>query len=126
MQEMKLKQLLSLAAGLLLLASFVVGAFVWHKFEDIAVADTQRQAATAAVLHLKNTRFHAIQIQQFLTDVGATHDEGGFAEASANLAAAESALKQLAADAPALKSRLDTLATRLTTLNAVGTEMAKA
>lgn len=126
MQEMKLKQLLSLAAGLLLLASLVVGAFVWHKFEDIAVADTQREAATAAVVHLKNARFHAIQIQQFLTDVGATHDEGGFDEASANLAAAESALKQLAANAPALKSRLDTLATRLTTLNAVGTEMAKA
>lgn len=126
MQEIKLKQLLSIAAGLLLLASVAVGAFVWHKFDAIAQADVERGAAMRAVLDLKNARFHAIQIQQFLTDVGATHDEGGFEEASGNLGAALDSLHQLALDAPALSARLTPIQARLETLNEVGTEMARA
>ena len=126
MREMKLKQLLSLAAGMLLLASAVVGTFVWHKFDAIARAEAERKSATQAVLNLKDARFHVVQVQQFLTDVAATRDDGGFADASAHLQQAKTALRTLAANDPTLAARVSAMTDKLNTLDAVGTEMAQA
>ena len=125
MHDLKLKTLLSLAAALLVAISLAAGGYAWHKFDDIATAGAARTAAATAVTELKNARYHVVQIQQFLTDVGATHDPGGFDEASENLEAARGALARLVAVAPALAAQRDDVLDKLAAVHAVGVEMAQ-
>lgn len=126
MQDLRLKPLLIAMIVLFVGVAALGTRLVWQGFTTIAVSEHERNDANAAMHALAEARFHVIQIQQFLTDVGATHDEGGYAEARAHEAAALAALARLQPLAPALGARLGALPARVSTLRAVGEEMAAA
>lgn len=125
-QRLGLKQVLVGAAAALAVASLLAGLYSAWSFAALANTDTRRTAAADAVHALADTRFHVVQIQQFLTDVGATHDDGGFAEAASNLAAAQARLAELRRVAPELGPKIDAVLPRLAAVHDVGVEMARA
>ena len=87
-----------------------------HKVENIV----------KAILYVKNTRYHVVQVQQFLTDVGATADPGGFEEAQQNMKNAFSNLDELAMAKPEIKKQIGKIKDRIKKVHNVGVEMAQA
>ncbi|WP_210396954.1 bacteriohemerythrin [Motiliproteus sediminis] len=77
-------------------------------------------------LALKDARFHIVQIQQFLTDVGATADRAVFAEADKSLERAESNLNQFIALVPEKATEGRRLIKEARALHEVGVVMANA
>ena len=70
-------------------------------------------------------QFHAVQIQQFLTDVSATSDRGGFDDAATHFKAANLILDNMASDVPALTNDLKAVATKLDAMHETGKNMAE-
>jgi methyl-accepting chemotaxis protein len=103
-------------------------ALGWNelRFRGIANADSEQTAEVEAMRLLKDMRYHVAQIQQFLTDVAATHDDGGYDEAREHLAAAATAAGRLATLRPAFASRASDLAQRTEHLHDLGVRMARA
>ena len=103
-------------------------ALGWNelRFHGIEAAEREQTSEVEAMRLLKDMRYHVVQIQQFLTDVSATHDDGGYDEAREHLAAATAAAEQLATLRPAFASRAHELAARIEGLHATGTRMAQA
>jgi len=77
-------------------------------------------------LALKDARFHIVQIQQFLTDVGATADRVVFAEAENSLLSAESSLHQFIELVPEKAAEGRRLIKEVRSLHEVGVVMANA
>lgn len=77
MKEITLRTLIVGVVLILFVVGLAGSASIASRFAVIERADAGRHAALEAMLALKDARFHVVQIQQFLTDVGATHDEGG-------------------------------------------------
>ncbi len=86
----------------------------------------ERDQMVDSMLAIKDVRFHVVQIQQFLTDVGATAEPGGYAEAQENLNGARSRLDDLLKLQPSLGSEIRELRIRIERLHRVGVEMAEA
>ncbi|TPQ28912.1 methyl-accepting chemotaxis protein [Methylomonas koyamae] len=122
-KDLTIKSALIYIASSLFAANLLFAASLWHAFSsiDASLADaTQKQDTSDALAHV---RFHVVQIQQFLTDVGATHTEDGFAEAEQNLADALKNLDAAAKLQPNLQSKLDELKTKIRTMHAAGVKM---
>ena len=126
MKELSVKQILLAVTLVLTLLGVIAGTFSWNRFQNLEALTAAQRAATASELALKNARYHVVQIQQFLTDVSATHDTDGFGDAAENLEAAKTELARIEALTPDFAPRVAALLPRLDTLHTVGTEMAKA
>ena len=87
---------------------------------DIQVADTN------ANLTIKDIRYHVIQIQQFLTDVSATSDRGGFDEAQRNADNAYQKTAELLKIMPDSRKELNSIKSQIEKLHTIGKEMANA
>ncbi|MGE0386218.1 MAG: methyl-accepting chemotaxis protein [Gammaproteobacteria bacterium] len=126
---MQFGTLKSLFARLLAVTS-IIGAVAagaaWSDVRALRLALAEQERITASALALKDVRFHVVQIQQFLTDVSATHDTGGFQEADDHLKSARERLGRLRALSPALHDRIGGIEAALTAVHAVGGEMARA
>ncbi len=119
-----IKSSLILIASALAIANLLFVVSLWHAFQSIDASlqqATQKQDAADALAHV---RFHVVQIQQFLTDVGATHDEGGFTDAKQNLSDALAYLDKAALAHPALQSRVSTLKQETQSMHDAGVKMA--
>ncbi len=114
--------------ALLSIVTLGVLALGWNemRFRSIAAATREESTAIEAMRLLKDMRFNVVQIQQFLTDVAATHDDGGFDEARDNLAAARRAAARLATVRPQSAGRANDLADRIEQLHSLGVRMAQA
>jgi methyl-accepting chemotaxis protein len=107
----------------------VLGAlilFTWIQLTRIDSRVDEAEQLTDAVLSMKDTRFHIVQIQQFLTDVGATADDGGYSEAKENLAAAVTRLGDLARMLPETAVQVADLKQQIHALHDTGVRMAEA
>ena len=113
MKELTLKQIL---LGIVLMLGSVCIVTHWldrRNFDEIDDAIKFTQNATEAVKSLKDARFHVVQIQQFLTDVSATHNEDGYGEASENLEQARADLASVKHLVPNLSAEIDAAGTRI-------------
>ena len=126
MKDLTLKSLLAAVVALLVAVGAASSVSVWSRFRTISAVDASRDLSLDAMLALKDTRFHVVQIQQFLTGVGATHDQGGSEKARNNEAEALKSLAHIVEVVPALKSRIDGIGARIRALRGVGEEMAAA
>ena len=126
MKSLTLKHLLTVLITLFSVIGAASSVAIWSRFQTIADTEISREKALEAMLALKDARFHVVQIQQFLTDVGATRDEGGYAEALEHQAAAHAALGRLVAAADDLAQTVAVVRERVDTVQAVGAEMAGA
>ena len=126
MGESNLRSLLRTAV--LSCAAIGLLALAWNELRVRAIARATAEQASAgeAMLLVEGLRFNVVQIQQFLTDVAATHEPGGYEEARADLEAARRAAAELAALRPEFAPQVLQLANDIAALHALGVSMAQA
>jgi methyl-accepting chemotaxis protein len=125
MKELTLKQIL---LGIVLMLGSVCLVTHWldqRHFDEIDTATEVTNETFKAVESLKDARFHVVQIQQFLTDISATHNEDGYGEASENLAQARAKLANVKQLIPTLGAEIDAAGKALTDVHEAGVAMAK-
>ena len=125
MKELTLKQIL---LGIVLMLGSVCLVTHWldqRNFDEIDTATEVTRETFKAVAALKDARFHVVQIQQFLTDISATHNEDGYGEASENLAQARAQLASVKQLVPTLGAEIDAAGKALTDVHEAGVAMAK-
>ena len=125
MKDMSIKTLMRAVMVVVTVALAIFIAISWIKSNGL-MEKTQGQQRTAdAMRAMADARFHIVEIQQFLTDVGATADPGGYSEAAKELTAAQASLDQLETALPVLKERVDEFRQRLQVMYETGVRMAK-
>ena len=87
---------------------------------------TEHSVSQPSFAAMRETRFNVVQVQQFLTDVSATADEGGYAEAEKAYKEALKNLETLAKLQPDLSTETKRISEQLRTFNETGQAMAKA
>ncbi len=110
--------------AILVVACSVFAALLWNGFNHIETVESKLAVQQNSVVLIKDIQFHTIQIQQFLTDVGATHRQAGFQEAASHLQAAETGLEELGKIRPALLDLCRQLQQQLFITHANGVNMA--
>jgi methyl-accepting chemotaxis protein len=106
----------------------VVALVVFTSWElsQIGQAAGETKRLSAAMGTVKDARFHVVQVQQFLTDVAATADEGGYEEAKANLNDTLMFLDKLMEFVPENAEHYSALKPQITSLHDTGVRMAAA
>ncbi|MDD3518845.1 MAG: methyl-accepting chemotaxis protein, partial [Chromatiales bacterium] len=126
MKSLRIRLLLKVVAiivPLLLLGQVVFTNIYLEELEDRA---DQSEMLTRARLAAMDARFHIVQVQQFLTDVSATGDEGGYEEARQNSEAALKSLTELGTLVPSRATDISRVADQLKAMHATGKRMAEA
>lgn len=105
------------------------GVFSWllnDAFEEIRSVNHKMELQQRIVFRLKDVRFQAVQVQQFLTDASATHNEDGIIEARNRLGKAGEALNDVATMDSGLAEKSEELSLRITEMHDEGVAMANA
>jgi methyl-accepting chemotaxis protein len=119
-----IKAFLTLVSLALAFASLAYVTVLWKAFSNIDLALVSATKQELVFESLKDLRFHTVQIQQFLTDVGATHDSEGLEEAKKNLEQALTKLEALTQLRPDLESRATSIKNQIITMHDTGVKMA--
>jgi len=125
MKQLSLKQSLLYSALLictLLLAGNVV---IWRSSSALAVAADDAARAEQAIRLFKDSRYHVVQIQQFLTDAAAV-GEASFSEAGEHRTQALNHIDRLAALVPERQAALRQLGDAVRRLYETGERMVHA
>ena len=115
--------LLTISAVLFITSCFFVFR-LWTGFNYIEASINEQSKIEESVIELQQTRFHVVQIQQFLTDVGATRNEGGFKEATANLERANTRLTTVESIRPELANEVTQVKQEIISMHKSGVTMA--
>src|SRR3569833_1333176 len=100
-KDVKIKTVM-LAANLVVVAILCVFVLLtWATFNRVQEMAAEQQRLADAMQAALNARYHVVQIQQFLTDVAATAESGGFADAKHEADRAAESIKLLAENLPA-------------------------
>jgi len=125
-KDVKIKTVM-LAANLVVVAILCVFVLLtWATFNRVQEKAAEQQRLADAMQAALNARYHVVQIQQFLTDVAATAESGGFADAKHEADRAAESIKLLAELLPAYQTRVPELNRQIAELHTTGVEMAKA
>ncbi|HQO17242.1 MAG TPA: hypothetical protein PLG02_09795, partial [Methylotenera sp.] len=116
---------LQLIAGFLLIGAFNAGSSFYFS-KQVLIAQDELKLVVEANNLAKHTLFNVSQVQQFLTDVGATGERGGFAEAEQNYNTAKQQLSKIAEIHTELSEQANKVSDSLATFNQVGIAMAEA
>jgi methyl-accepting chemotaxis protein len=117
--------MLSLAFTTLMLAILIGTSWRGIASTQEAIA-MEHETAQPALVAMLQTRFNIVQIQQFLTDVSATGDDGGYAEAAENHKEALANLERIAELQPGYRTEVAEIRAALETFYDVGRKMAEA
>lgn len=126
MKNIKIKHLLYGLGAATISILVVMGLLVYQVDHKLVSAQKSKSALTRTMLLIKDVRFEVVQIQQFLTDVGATGDYAAKSEAQENLKNAQAMLVQLKTIAPNLDEKTSVLSVSIQKLYDVGERMATA
>jgi methyl-accepting chemotaxis protein len=126
MLDIRLRSLLILALSLITISVAAMTSVVWLSASSVQQKTEQQQRLVAAMTALKEARFYAVQIRQFLTDVSATGDDGGYVAAKSSLDSAQRQLEELKRQAPDLAGFAEESQRNITALHSVGVKMAQA
>ncbi|SDI38793.1 methyl-accepting chemotaxis protein [Ferrimonas sediminum] len=124
--KISIKGMLQLTITLSLLAMFVLFWSTENQLEQTRQSVADEERLVNAVFALKDSRYYVVQIQQFLTDVGATRSDEAKAEAEASLQGAKQNLDRLVTFAPELAQQARSLQQQVTALHNTGVKMADA
>jgi methyl-accepting chemotaxis protein len=126
MKDTSIKKLMltvTIVVTIVLLGFAAVG---WLNANTLMNKTNEQERISEGMRAMAEARFHVIQIQQFLTDVAATADPGGYGDAKAELDGAIASLDQLEISMPDMKERVDPFKADVQTLHEVGVRMARA
>ena len=76
-----IKSFLIIIYAILAVVCSVFAILLWNGFNHIEAVESKLAIQQKSVVLIKDIQFHTVQIQQYLTDVGATHRQAGFREA---------------------------------------------
>jgi methyl-accepting chemotaxis protein len=125
-RSVTLKFTLLATGAALLLVLVVLFALTQRQIDRVSDASALSDALARATAVAKNVRFHAIQIQQFLTDAGASGDTAAIDEGRENRDEAKKQLKELAALLPQRRAEIAALDPEIDRLYAIGVDTAQA
>lgn len=126
MNKITIRQLMTLAPVFMAVMVVIALIISLQRLQTIDSGMDQTVVMAAATNHIKDTRFHVVQIQQFLTDVSATGDRGGYDEADANRQNAHSQLDALGKLIPEIIGSVDDAKRKVDRLSETGRRMAEA
>ncbi|TKB51171.1 methyl-accepting chemotaxis protein [Ferrimonas sediminicola] len=124
--RISIKDMLQLTIALTLVALIVLFWSAQNQLAQARKSISNEERLVHAVFALKDSRFSVVQIQQFLTDVGATRSNEAKTEAEASLQDAIASLDRLAKIAPELGPDAKALQQQVTALHHTGMTMADA
>jgi len=124
-RNMSIKKVMLVTLGSIVLLWLTFVLVSWVTLQTIYDKGTEQQRMVRAMLVLKDVRFHVVQIQQFLTDVGATADPGGYEEAKGNAQEAMASLDTLGQILPEQNQFIQSTKANIEALHQVGIKMAK-
>jgi len=125
-RNIKIRQLMLGAGGIA--GALVLGLVLieWNLFKAVDEGAAKRERIDQAVEQILDVRYHTVQIQQFLTDVAATGEKGGYGEAKQNLDASFAKLDALGKLLPGSRANFEKLRTEIGDAHEVGVKMAEA
>lgn len=126
LKNVSMKRLMIFASIILLVTLMVLAAASNMLLLGISRASTENNQLVHAMLVAKEARFQTVQIQQFLTDAGASGEEDAFKEGVTARDAAQKALRDLASKMPSIAAHLKQIDPQLGRLHDIGVEMARA
>lgn len=126
MSQLSIRRLMQISPALL-----VTGLVALYLSIHVEMARTEQRINQQTVLSqavgaMKDTRYYIVQIQQFMTDVGATRQDDAMAEADASLQGALTSLQQLTDLLQTQSTQVQSLKQQVTQLHAAGAAMARA
>lgn len=124
--NVSIKTFLACVSAILTLASLIFVLVLWNAFGAIDSALSSASKQQLVFDSLKDAGFHTVQIQQFVTDVAATHDPAGLEEANANLRLALDKLDTVTKERPDLAARCAHLKQQINAMRDTGVTMARA
>ncbi|MDH5731132.1 MAG: methyl-accepting chemotaxis protein [Gammaproteobacteria bacterium] len=113
------------AVGFIFAVSFVT-LINWMVGETLKKSQAHQQQLVEASSDFLNMRYQVVQIQQFLTDVAASHNSAGFDEAADHRDQALVIAEKLANELPAYQDQISTIIGRINKLHEAGEQMAHA
>ena len=125
-KNLSIKRLMVLASVILLATLVLVATVTASLLDGVSRTSASNNALVHAMLVAKEARFQTVQIQQFLTDAGASGEEDAFKEGAEARDAAQKALRELARQRPDLAARLTAIEPRLVQLHEIGVATARA
>jgi len=124
LKNTSIKTVLLTISSILFIASSIFVFRLWSGFNQIEITIHEQNKIERSVIELQHARFHVVQIQQFLTDVGATRIEGGFEEAKINMASALQRLSTVEKIRPELSSEIVQVKANIVAMHQSGVTMA--
>ena len=125
MLKLSIRRLVALSASILCALLLIGNLIVWNSNASLAAAAAEASRIEQSIRAFKDTRFHVVQIQQFLTDAAAV-GEADFAEASVQREKALSQLGRLAGLWPARQGVINELNVAIQRLYDTGERMVQA
>ena len=104
----------------------VISGINWYVGDALKKSQIKQEALINASTLFLDMRYQVVQIQQFLTDVSATHNRAGFEEAKQHRDAALNIAQELRASLPDYQQQIEQLQQGIMNLYASGELMAKA
>jgi len=123
---MKISRIMNLVIVIVLIALSALYLISQQGLTRNEAAIRQQVVISDAVSAIKDARYHVVQVQQFLTDMGATRSDEALPEVDESLAEAMNNLQELARIMPSYLSRVNELEKQLKQVYKVGREMASA
>jgi len=123
---MSIKKTLITSSVILIAAVGTLLLVNWRDLTAIKQETAELKRLTSAMLIIKEVRYHVVQIQQFLTDVSATHDEAGYRDAKHNLDGALVQLNGFLGLFPRYSNDISELKQQIQGLHDIGLDMAQA
>lgn len=125
MLKLSIRRLVALSASILCALLLLGNLIVWNSNASLAAAAEEASRVEQSIRAFKDTRFHVVQIQQFLTDA-AVVGEADFSEATAQREKALSQLERLAGLWPARQAAINELKVAVKHLYDTGERMVQA
>ncbi|ACV36316.1 methyl-accepting chemotaxis protein [Accumulibacter sp.] len=125
MLKLSIRRLVALSASILCALLLLGNLIVWNSNASLAAAAEEASRVEQSIRAFKDTRFHVVQIQQFLTDA-AVVGEADFSQATAQREKALSQLERLAGLWPARQAAINELNVAVKRLYDTGERMVKA
>ncbi len=126
MKNLSVQKTILICTGIIAVLLLSLLLPVHQRMSQVRQELDNNQQVVEAMLALKEARFHVVQVQQFLTDAGATAEEEVFAEARESLNAAHSSLEQFITLVPASTTTARQLKDDIAQLHNFGVKMARA
>ncbi len=125
LKNTSIKAVLLTISTIILIASLLFVINLWVRFSDIDATIKEQVKTEQANINIQEARFHIVQIQQFLTDVAATRNKGGFDEAKTNLDAAFTSLTVVSDIYPELTAQIAGIKAEINIMHKSGVTMAR-